>query len=497
MIQTLTRPFQYLLRVAPEQQSSEHEELRAYIDAALKGTLGHGIDDEKLLVLTRTEKNLLASSCPGSGKTELLLYKLFLLIKKENINPNEIIMLSFNRTVVQMIKERAKRQFGITDCNAMTMHSLAHKILQHGKPILYDRKDGRKALSIYTQRIIKQYLNEIGFRYSYWQLVRLTKLVLQFISRMKKTCMTSEQLQANSDTICNEKAKTLSKISTVIFQRYEHKMQNEGVLDFDQLLNDATKHIHATKGDCFIRSIGTLKSLKHMLFDESQDLSPLSFNLIQAIRKYNPNLNLFAVGDPRQSIYSFAGSDLHYFRNFQNIFEDSTVCYLTVNRRGREHIVKHANVHFPHGLSMQYVRDKDKGTIEVTDIGKADRTVVVEKCVETILRTSGNVLILTRANKVYGISIEKFQKLIIGMLPGDGATGARNIRVSTVHSAKGDEADTVIILKSRNSFPLVHPNSALFEALGTTEKSVMAEEGRIWYVALTRAKERLYVMNIS
>lgn len=495
-MQTPTLLLPHFLRLAPEQPvSSEREELRGFIDDTLESRLGHKIDDEKLFALERTEKNVLSDSCAGGGKTELLLYKLFLLTKKENMNLNKIIVLSFNKTVAQMIKERAKRQFGINDCSAMTIHSLAHKILQPKKPILYDRKDGRKALSLYVRGIIRQYMKEIGFRYSYWQLLRLTKLVLQFISRMKKTCMMAEQLKMNSGAICNEKAKALTKIAVVLFRRYEHKMQSDGILDFDQLLVDATKHIHATKGDCFIRGMSTLKSLKHVLIDEFQDTSPLSFNLIQAIRKYNPGLRLFAVGDPRQCIYGFAGSDLYYFKNFENIFEDSTVCHLTVNRRSKERIVKHANTQYPHSRPMQYVRHKDKGAVEMIDIEKADRNVVAKQCGEIIKRTSGSVLILVRTNRAYGISIEKFQELIIGLLSGDSSMGIRNVQVSTVHSAKGMESDAVIILKSKNSFPLQHPDNTFYEAFNITDEEVLAEESRLWYVALTRAKGRLFVIN--
>lgn len=486
----------HILRLAPAQSvSSEYEELRKFIDGALESTIGHKIDNEKLDALLKQSKNILLDSCAGSGKTEALLYKLFHLTKKENIKPSDIIVLSFNRNVAQMIKDRAKEQFGIEGFSgSLTFHSLAHRIVNSQKRILYDKKNGPRPLFLFVHRIVRQYLNEIGFQHSQWQLARLTKLAMQFISRARKAQMPIHELKRRLQTVVNQKAEALTKIGVVLLLKYEHEMTNRHLLDFDELLIEAVQHIHESRGSCFIRGFGRINDLKFLLIDEMQDLNPLFFSLIQTMRRYNPNLKIFAVGDARQSIYSFAGSDLHYFRNFQNLFEDSTVCHLTVNRRSREHVVKHANAHYPYSLPMQYVHSKDKGVVEMIDIGKVDRNVVAEQCTEIIKRTSGSVLILTRTNRIFGINIERFQELVISALSCDSTMGVKDVRVSTTHSAKGGEADIVIILKSRNSFPLRHPDNVLFEAFGVTDNEVLAEESRLWYVTLTRAKRHLFII---
>ena len=60
-----------------------------------------------------------------------------------------------------------------------------------------------------------------------------------------------------------------------------------------------------------------------LLIDEFQDFSKLFYKLIISIKKYNPNLKLYCVGDDWQAINGFAGSDLKYFENFKNIFNNS------------------------------------------------------------------------------------------------------------------------------------------------------------------------------
>jgi len=72
------------------------------------------------------------------------------------------------------------------------------------------------------------------------------------------------------------------------------------------------------------------------------------------------------------------------------------------------------------------------------------------------------------------------------------------IRIGTVHSFKGLEAEIVIVLRTtQGAFPLIHPDNALFRIFGETEASALAEERRLFYVALTRAASKTYLLTES
>ena len=72
---------------------------------------------------------------------------------------------------------------------------------------------------------------------------------------------------------------------------------------------------------------------------------------------------------------------------------------------------------------------------------------------------------------------------------------ANKIRVETVHGFKGLEADIVILVSvTENAYPLIHPDSTLFALFGRNATDIVAEEKRLFYVALTRAKEKVYIL---
>ena len=86
-----------------------------------------------------------------------------------------------------------------------------------------------------------------------------------------------------------------------------------------------------------------MNDLEWILIDEYQDFSALFFHLISTIQKFNPAVKLFCVGDDWQAINSFAGSDLSFFENFQEFFQDSDLCHLLTNYRCLEKIIVAGN----------------------------------------------------------------------------------------------------------------------------------------------------------
>ncbi len=107
-------------------------------------------------------------------------------------------------------------------------------------------------------------------------------------------------------------------------------------------------------------------------------------------------------------------------------------------------------------------------------------------------------LILSRNNNCLGTDIGTIQQKIRWFLKSEfkySDDDAKKIKVKTIHSSKGDEADNVIILEANaDKLPLIHPDTVLYSIFGENEITVMQDEIRLFYVAITRAKEHLTIL---
>jgi DNA helicase IV len=331
-----------------------------------------------------------------------------------------------------------------------------------------------------------------------------------------------------------------------VYMEYEQALSRQRKIDFDDLMMRAIDKVHESRGECTI-SLGSSKSrnirmndLRWILIDEYQDFSELFYRLILAIKQHNPQVQLFCVGDDWQAINGFAGSDLRFFHGFKDWLRDGQVAYLLTNFRSQAEIIRNGNAlmqglgkpggYLPQNsggeATIDYMdavwiemRNHDAATDQktederflITEDGangkekKYSRIVAskyLKKCYEIITNPESqgkSVAILSRTNWIDGVRLADFKKRLIACFsPADlvafGDPKA-TIDVQTAHKYKGLEADLVIILGACNgSFPLLHPDNALFEIFGKTLQDAFEEERRLFYVALTRAKSSLYIL---
>jgi len=449
--------------------------LKRYLDEQLEEKLGFSMDIEKALALSKTDQNLLLSASAGSGKTSTLVYKAYFLIHKQNILPREIMILAFNRKAAREIKNRIEHEFALKSLeNIRTFHSFAYQIVKPKKRILLNQE-------LYVKKIIRRIIGKNASP-------ETIQVFTQFIQKAKKSRMSFEKIEEEID---NFEPQYFLKLANRIYKEYSESLRKDNFLDFDDLLTEAIEMIKKTKGECKAR--GTrLNDLKYLLIDEYQDFSKLFYDLIQAIRKYNPEIKLFCVGDSWQAINGFAGSDLKYFNNFIEYFDNSGMAYLLTNYRSRKEIIDCSN-QFMLGESRNFnYQDNAGGEVVVRSVDGDNSTNGYLKSCAEIVESNPNksVAILHRKNEINNITLESFYKRLIRI------SNTRNrIMISTVHKFKGQEADVVIILQAtKKLFPLIHPYNNLFKIFGQSNQDILDEEKRLFYVALTRAKEKLFIL---
>lgn len=231
---------------------------------------------------------------------------------------------------------------------------------------------------------------------------------------------------------------------------------------------------------------------KYVLVDEFQDVNNLQVDLLKLI--LTPQSQLFCVGDDWQSIYGFRGSNINYILEFEKHFENAKTIKLNLNYRSTQNIV---------GASNEMIKyNKFKVDKEIHASKKSEHKIVVYAgngeedninfCTETIeaLMNEGvsgeDILFLYRRNKMFSPYFFHFRKEGI------------KVQYKTIHAAKGLKAKVVFIIgmtEGKGGFPDIWLEDRIFQVIKTADHNLlMEEERRLFYVAITRAKDKLYLI---
>ena len=371
----------------------------------------------------------------------------------------------------------------------------------------------------------------------------ITRLFVQFIQKAKKKFWSPTDVKNKIGQFSppDDRTKIFLKLATKVYEIYQERLHDNNLIDFDDLISRAIVTIEKSKGECEIH-IGkgsnrrgiSLNRIQHVMVDEYQDFSELFFRIIDSMKKFNPSMNVYAVGDDWQAINAFAGSDLQYFENFDQFFDDGISGTLLTNYRSASSIVAGGNRimqgkgepskaldgNAGGAVNIEYIEDvwlqfpnKDKrddgdarddlkfffkNQENDIDYGKFQSSRYLKRCYELVINDlSLSYLILNRTNRLPdGTTLQKFSdKLASCFARNQKPAVQRNVSVMTVHQSKGREADCVILLGAvKGRFPLIHPSASLFEVFGDTIDKTIDEERRLFYVACTRAKNALFIL---
>lgn len=414
--------------------------------------------------------NTLLIAGAGSGKTTTILKRIEYLIESNIFKVDEILVISFTNKSVDDLKKRCKYQI-----NIKTFHKLAMEILDEYN-INYKLVSEDYLLFLaneffitltdtsLTQEIIKYfgYYNYQEFlkTYAYKEFI---KLICNLIKLYKSNNLTKEDIKKlfNIDNF-------ISKYMYIIFCKYNQELKSFNGFDFDDLILEATK------------IISKKSKYKHIIIDEFQDTSLIRFNLINKIRVIN-NATLFCVGDDYQSIYHFSGSDINLFLKFKEYISDAKVMKLKYTYRNSQELINAST-----SFVMKNNKQLKKDLISNKHIDKPIKFIYYinpYKAFKKLYKelNNNNLLVLGRNN----FDIKKFSKDDIP-------------EFMSVHSSKGLEADNVILINMVDDlygFPNKLINSKLIEELHPSDKSyIYAEERRLFYVALTRTKNYVYIL---
>ncbi|WP_199298068.1 UvrD-helicase domain-containing protein [Trichocoleus sp. FACHB-40] len=362
---------------------------------------------------------------------------------------------------------------------------------------------------------------EIWLRIKDRAIDRFTKAVVGFIQRCRKLSLTSEKLAriVEAHSCANSIEEHFLGLAERFYKSYLERLQATGEEDFDGLMQRAAQ-IVASGETVFRRKSGTgdLNHLRYVFIDEYQDFSELFHNLIESVREQNPQALFFCVGDDWQAINGFAGSNLRFYKNFAQFFQPSRKLNIATNYRSATSIVDMGNTLMQGLGTPARVHKSILGKVEIADLGTFQPTQkeseehsgdiltpVVLRLVNKAIKEDKNIVLLSRKNSLpwyvnHGESrsnsrdgtLDSFLQQVRSYLP-------ENLRykvtISTSHKYKGLEKKVVIILDAvPRCYPLLHPDLMLSRVFGDSIQQVFDEERRLFYVALTRAVEHLFIL---
>ncbi|WP_099159046.1 UvrD-helicase domain-containing protein [Virgibacillus ndiopensis] len=305
-----------------------------------------------------------------------------------------------------------------------------------------------------------------------------------------------------------------------IYSDYLDQLSANKEEDFDGLLYRAIDfvkqgHTNWTRK----KGSGNLNQIKYLFIDEFQDFSLLFNELISSIRLINNEVKLFCVGDDWQAINGFAGSDLKYFYNFKEDVNVAIKMNISTNYRSAKKIVQAGNQLMMNEGKPSDSSKEEEGTVNVVNIDlfnpsdhekqiyKGDKiTPALIRLVKSQLDMGQSVTLLSRRKSsipfynIHNGGKGDFREKLINTIRNEFPVEQRDLikTVDTVHSFKGREDEVIILMDAvSRSFPLIHPRNVFYKILGHTIDRVYDEEKRLFYVGLTRAKNKLIIITDS
>ena len=452
------------------------------------------------------EHSLLVLAGAGSGKTSVLVARAGWLLARGEAAAEQILLLAFGRKAAQEMDERIRERLHTEEITARTFHALALHIIQQGSkkvPTISKLENDTVArnklfISTWRQQCSEKKAQAKGWRQwleeemawtvpegNFWDDEKLQRCLASRLDRWVSLMRMHGGAQAEMIASAPEEIRALFgkrvKLMAPLLKAWKSALKAENAVDFSGLIHQAI--VILEKGRF-------VSPWKHILVDEFQDISPQRAALLAALRKQNSHTTLFAVGDDWQAIYRFSGAQLSLTTAFHQTFGDGDRCDLDTTYRFNNRIGEIANRFIqqnPHQLKkpLNSLTTGDKKAVTLLDDTQLD--ALLDK-LSGYAKADERILVLARYHHLKPASLEK------------AATRWPKLQLyfMTIHASKGQQADYVIIVglqEGSDGFPAPARESIMEEALlPVVEDFPDAEERRLLYVALTRARHRVWLL---
>lgn len=294
------------------------------------------LNEEQLQAVTSTEGYIRVIAGAGSGKTRALTHRFAYLVNEIGISPGNILCVTFTNKAAAEMRKRIHEMTGDTDTGYVcTFHSFCVTVLQEdshaiGYPksfMVLDNGDIDEMLRmIYEERNLS--MKDMTFAKAR-DMFEIRKGVNEPHYYLYLIQNSTEQLY--------ERYMSSTKLEDILFYGYLYQQKKCFGLDYNDLIF-LTLHIFHEFPDIQLK---WQKRLQYIMIDEFQDIDPPQYELMESLCSYHNNL--FIVGDPDQTIYTWRGAKIGFLLNFDRRFDNVKTIMLMKNYRSTPEILNCAN----------------------------------------------------------------------------------------------------------------------------------------------------------
>lgn len=465
---------------------------------------GYPLDYEQRQVVMDSSDSLLVVAAAGSGKTLTIIGKIRYLIEIQKVPPEEILCLSFTNDTVTSLKRKLKEHYNY-NVSVFTFHKLSLEILKGDSFSISSSDYLSYTVHEYFLGIIEAYPKLMRYLLLYFhkspfslknyqklkkesQFEELILELISTISRMKAEKLSKEELFSSMGISLKERF--LRKLLYILLNEYEIELRSQGLIDFDDMIELAYQKV----------KLGNIKKYQYILIDEYQDTSNIRFSLVQVIKKQT-GAKLMVVGDDFQSIYRFSGCKLELFTNFSKYFPEAHTLKLENTYRNSQELIDIAGSFILKNKKQlrKNLKSEKRLLNPVRIIWYQNEKEEFLHLISTLFHEGKkNIMILGRNNR-------DIEEILSNEFDYQNGTltwkihPEMNLYYKTVHRSKGLEEETVIVIHlehTRNGFPNLKKESRIVRKLFRQEDTYLySEERRLFYVALTRTKNEVYLLS--
>lgn len=404
------------------------------------------------------------------------------------------------------------RKHGTTLMYTFSRYNDGKLITEHLKEQL--EKNGFEVKPRSNKEVMETIIAGEENRYIY----KLVNLLCRFISNFKVNGFTQEDFTRMYHSTQNVRTRLFLEICNECYLEYEKYLRENKAVDFEDMINESARLLRE------VQELGENLDFKYVIVDEYQDISRQRFDLTTALSDVT-NAKIIAVGDDWQSIYAFSGSDISLFTKFEEKMGYAKLLKIVKTYRNSQEVIDIAG-NFIQKNKEQITKTlkspktiKDPVIIYTYDSAykkqNTDRRTgknyasahAVEVCLEQIMeynriegKKQGKILVLGR----FGFDGDHLEWS--GLFEYVNRSGKLksvkyphlDITVMTAHASKGLGYDDVIIINGKNEtygFPSKIEDDPVLAFVIKGDRSIdYAEERRLFYVAMTRTKNRVYIV---
>jgi len=321
---------------------------------------------------------------PGTGKTQVLILRIAKILLETQIEPENILALTFTESAVYEIRKRLVSLIGTPGYRVEinTFHGFCNKIIQHNEHVFEDLVEAESIDDLEQITLIESIVESEEFKYikPFGAPFHYARSILQAIGELKKEGVSVEAFAKGIQDqekdfekiadLYNEKGvyKGVMKGKYQVFQKkiqrnkellimykkYEDALVKERKYDYQDMLLRVIQVFNRDK----ILLLQMQELYQYFLVDEHQDTNRAQNQIIQYLCDFYPNPNLFVVGDEKQAIFRFQGASLENFLYFKHLYKEAVLINLNQNYRSSQMILDAAKSLIAHNSKTDLLSER-------------------------------------------------------------------------------------------------------------------------------------------